>query len=113
MLSSGDSMLGRPELKIDQEEFATMYDNKVPTADIARHFGISLFTVRKIRIRLNIPINRGRFDKTEYRRLFFEGVSYPEMSKQLGLSRWAIMEIRKQLNLPARKRGIKRVRNVR
>ena len=56
MLSSGDSMMGRPELKIDQEEFATMYDNKVLTADIAKHFGISLSTVRMIRLRACLKI---------------------------------------------------------
>jgi hypothetical protein len=110
MLSSGDSMMGRPELKIDQEEFATMYDNKVPTADIAKHFGISLSTVRMIRLRLNIPVRRGRFNEEEYRRLFYLGICYPEMGRRLGISKWAIMGIRKRLGLSARKRGLKRVR---
>jgi len=103
-------MMGRPELKIDQEEFATMYDNKVPTADIAKHFGISLSTVRMIRLRLNIPVRRGRFNEEEYRRLFNLGISYPEMGRRLGISKWAIMGIRKRLGLSARKRGLKRVR---
>jgi len=103
----------RPTIKIDTAEFEMVYKNRVSTADIAKHFGISLSTVRKIRIRLNIPTRRGRFDENEYRRLFNLGTSYPEMSRQLGISKWHIMEIRKLLNLSNRKRGLKRVRNDR
>ena len=103
----------RPIIKIDQEDFATMYQNCVPTVDIAKHFHISLSTVRMIRIRLNIPTRRGRFDEKEYRKLFFSGTTYPEMSEKLGISKWHIMEIRKRLNLSNRKRGLKRVRNDR
>ena len=103
----------RPTIKIDTAEFTKMYHNFVPTADIAKHFGISKSSVRMIRIRLNIPIRRGRFDENEYRKLFFSGTTYPEMSDKLGISKWHIMEIRKRLNLLNRKRGLKRVRDVR
>ena len=103
----------RPTIKIDHAEFATMYKNRVSTANIAKHFGISLSTVRMIRIRLNIPTRRGRFDENEYKKLFFSGTTYPEMSEKLGISKCHIMEIRKRLNLSNRKRGQKRwVRNV-
>jgi hypothetical protein len=104
----------RPTINIDHAEFATMYQNRISTADIAKHFGVSLSTVRLTRIRLNLPIRRGRFDEEEYRRLFFDGVTYPMMAQQLGISEWTVMEIRKRKGLLARKRGVKRcVRNVR
>jgi len=78
----------RPTIKIDTAEFEMMYNNRVPTAEIAKHFFISLSTVRLTRIRLNIPTKRGRFDENEYLRLFQdETVSDPEMSKLLGISK--------------------------
>ena len=85
-----------------------MYNNRATTADIADHFHISKSTVRMIRIRLNIPTRRGRFDENEFMRLFNLGTSYPEMSEQLGLSQWCIMEIRKRKGLLNKKRGLKR-----
>src|SRR5664280_2575631 len=100
--------MARPTIKIDTSEFTKMYHNFVPTADIAKHFGISKSSVRMIRIRLNIPIRRGRFDENEFMRLFNLGISYPEMSEQLGISKWAIMEIRKRKGLLNRKSGLKR-----
>jgi hypothetical protein len=101
-------MIGRPTLQVNTAEFEEMYNDGVSIDDLASYFKISVSTVRKIRIRLNIPVRRGRFDEKEYKRLFFENVSYPEMSRQLGVSRYTIMEIRKLLNLSARKRGLKR-----
>jgi hypothetical protein len=102
----------RPTINIDNAEFEMMYNNRVPISDIAKHFGISLSTVRLTRIRVNIPKRRGRFDENEYMQLFNLGISYPRMSKQLGISEWTVMEIRKRLNLSNRKRGVKRwVRN--
>lgn len=77
----------RPTIKIDHAEFTKMYNNRVPTTDIAKHFGISLSTVRMIRIRLNIPTRRGKFDEKEYIRLFTLGISYSEMAQRLGLSK--------------------------
>ena len=109
MLSSGDLMV-RPTIKINTSEFEMMYKNRVSTANIAKHFGISLSTVRLTRIRLNIPTRRGRFDENEFMRLFNLGTSYPEMSEQLGLSQWCIMEIRKRKGLLNRKRGMKKGR---
>ena len=100
----------RPTIKIDTSEFEMMYNNRVPTADIAKHFGISLSTVRLNRIRLNIPKRRGRFDEEEYRRLFFSGITYPEMAKKLGISEWCVNEIRKRKGLLNRKRGLKKGR---
>ena len=100
----------RPTINIDHAEFATMYNNRVPTADIADHFHISKSTVRLTRIRLNIPKRRGRFNENEFMRLFNLGTSYPEMSRQLGLSKWTIMEILKRKGLSNRKRGVKRTR---
>jgi hypothetical protein len=104
----------RPIISIDHAEFATMYKNRVSTADIAKHFGISLSTVRLTRIRINILTRRGKFDENVFMRLFNLGTSYPQMSEKLGISKCHIMEIRKLLNLSNRKRGQKRcVRDVR
>jgi len=105
-------MIGRPTLQVNASEFKEKYHSGASISEVADHFKISVSTVRKIRIRLNIPVKRSRFDEKEYKRLFFENVSYPMMAKKLGVSRYTIMEIRKQLNLPNRKRGQKRVRNV-
>lgn len=99
-------------MKVNTEEFEKMYHSGVSISEIADHFKISVSTVRKICIRLNIPVRRGRFNEEEYRRLFNLGISYPEMGRHLGISKWYIMVIRKQLNLPNRTRGHKRVRNV-
>jgi hypothetical protein len=100
----------RPTIKIDHAEFATMYNNKIKTADIAKHFDISLSTVRLTRIRLNIPKRRGKFDEAEYLQLFNLGISYPRMSEQLGISQWCVNEIRKRKGLLNRKHGAKRGR---
>jgi len=103
-------MMGRPRLQVNASEFKKMYHSGASISEVADHFKISVSTVRKIRLRLNIPVRRGRFNEEEYRRLFNLGISYPEMGRCLGISKWYIMEIRKQLNLPNRKRGQKRVR---
>jgi hypothetical protein len=100
----------RPTINIDHAEFATMYQNRISISDIAKHFDISLSTVRLNRIRLNIPKRRGRFDENEYVRLFNLGISYPRMAQQLGISEWCVNEIRKRKGLSARKRGAKRGR---
>jgi len=97
-------------LQVNTAEFEKMYNDGISINDLALYFKISVSTVRKIRIRLNIPVRRGRSDEKEYKRLFFENVSYPMMAKKLGVSRYTIMEIRKRLNLSARKRGVKRTR---
>ena len=101
-------MMGRPTLQVNVSEFKKMYHSGASVSEVADHFKISVSTVRKIRIRLNIPVRRCRFDEKEYKRLFFENVSYPMMAKKLFVSRYTIMEIRKKLNLPNRKRGLKR-----
>ena len=103
-------MMGRPRLQVNASEFKKMYHSGASISEVADHFKISVSTVRKIRIRLNIPVRRDRFDVNNYLRLFNDGVTYPMMAKKLGVSRYTIMEIRKQLNLPNRKRGQKRVR---
>ena len=97
-------------MQVNTAEFEKMYNDGVSIDDLASYFKISVSTVRKIRLRLNIPVRRGRFNEEEYRRLFNLGISYPEMGRRLGISKWYIMEIRKQLNLPNRKRWQKRVR---
>jgi len=103
-------MIGRPTLQVNTAEFEKMYNDGVSIDDLASYFKISVSTVRKIRIRLNIPVRRGRFDENNYLCLFNDGVTYPMMAKKLGVSRYTIMEIRKQLNLSNRKRGQKRER---
>jgi len=103
-------MMGRPTLQVNADDFEKIYHSCASISEIADHFKISVSTVRKIRLRLNIPVRRGRFNEEEYRRLFNLGISYQEMGRRLGISKWYIMEIRKQLNLPNRKRGQKRVR---
>lgn len=105
-------MIGRPRLKIDTGEFATMYNSGVKIVDITKHFGISKSSAHKIRTELKIPVRRWRvkFDENKYRWLFAEGVAYPMMAQKLGISKCVVMEIRKRLGLPARKRGQKRIR---
>jgi transposase len=64
-------MMGRPTLQVNTSEFEKMYHSGASISEVADHFKISVSTVRKIRIRLNIPVRRGRFDEKEYKRLFF------------------------------------------
>ena len=80
-------MIGRPTLQVNTAEFEKMYNDGVSIDDLASYFKISVSTVRKIRIRLNIPVRKGRFDENNYMRLFNDGVTYPMMAKKLGVSR--------------------------
>ena len=69
----GSTMMGRPRLKMNIEEFEKMYRDGIPVSIIAAHFNISISSIRILRLKLNIPLRKRVVKNTYVKDAFMSG----------------------------------------
>ena len=81
----------------------------IPTAVIARHFGVSPEAVRKAARQQGMQPRTGawprRIDREELRKMWMAGVASPEIAQHFGVGRPAVSYAAHELGLPRRQRA--------
>ena len=96
--------------RIDPDELRILWPrHDIPTAVIARHFGVSPEVVRKSAHRHEMPSRTGarprRIDREELRKMWMAGVASPEIAQHFGVGRPAVSYAAHKLGLPRRQRA--------
>jgi transposase len=95
----------RPRLKIDIDEFVTVYiEHNQNDTEVATHFGICTASVYKLRKLYGLPLKRNpsKIDENEFIRLYTGDTKILDIAKKLNISRCCVYTTRNRLGLPYR-----------
>ena len=105
--------------RIDPEELRILWPrHDIPTAVIARHFGVSRQAVSEAAHRAGLPprtkLRRRLIDPEELREMWLAGVASPEIARHFGVAhRSCVSHAVRYLGLPRRQRSHGGVRGAR